>query len=73
MYLIVDQNLKTLKRFFFYNILFLGDVTMAEFCENCGEELEEDEEYEGICKKCKKMESDEEYEEDEEYIDPGIT
>ena len=46
---------------------------MVEFCENCGEELEEDEEYEGICKKCKKMESDEEYEADENYIDPGIT
>jgi len=52
-------------------ISLLGDVTMAEFCENCGEELEEDEECEGICKKCKKMDSDEE--DEEEFIDPGIT
>ncbi len=47
---------------------------MVEFCENCGEELGEDEEFEGICKKCKKLlDQDKEYEKDEEYIDPGIT
>lgn len=47
---------------------------MVEFCEICGEELDEDEETEGICKKCKKQdESEEEYEVDEKYIDPGIT
>ena len=47
---------------------------MSEFCERCGEELDLDEEDEGICKKCKKgQQEDEEYEEDDEYIDPGIT
>jgi len=46
---------------------------MTEYCEICGKELEEDEEYDGICKKCKKQEDEEEYEVDENYIDPGIT
>ncbi len=47
---------------------------MAEHCEICGEELDEYEEAEGICKKCKKDQSeDEEYEKDEGFIDPGIT
>jgi len=44
---------------------------MAEYCEFCDAELDSDEEEEGICKKCKKLqESDEE---EEEFIDPGVT
>ena len=46
---------------------------MSEYCELCGNELADEEEYEGICKKCKKQQSEDEYESDEEYIDPGIT
>lgn len=47
---------------------------MTEYCEFCDAELEPDEEEEGICKKCKKLqEQGEEYEEDEDYVDPGIT
>jgi hypothetical protein len=47
---------------------------MAEHCENCGEELEPDEEEEGICKKCKNAsEPQEEYKKDEDYIDPAVT
>jgi predicted amidophosphoribosyltransferase len=47
---------------------------MTEFCENCGEELDSDEEFDGICKKCKKSRNQEdEYVEDKDYIDPGIT
>ena len=45
---------------------------MAEFCEVCGEELDENEQVEGICSKCKKQ-SEEVYEKDENYIDPGVT
>jgi len=46
---------------------------MAEYCEVCGEELDENEQYEGICRKCKKETEEGEYEKDEDYIDPGIT
>jgi len=47
---------------------------MADFCEICGDELDSDEEIEGICKKCKKdQQEDQEYEKDEDFIDPGIT
>ena len=46
---------------------------MAEYCENCGEELNSDEEYEGICKNCKKPQEEAEYKSDENYVDPGIT
>ncbi|UCH71772.1 MAG: hypothetical protein JSW62_05070 [Thermoplasmatales archaeon] len=47
---------------------------MAEYCEICGEELDTDEEEEGICSKCKNTkEEDDEYEKDEDYIDPGVT
>jgi RecJ-like exonuclease len=47
---------------------------MVEYCEICGEELDENEEKEGICRKCKKEKGeDEEYEKDEDFIDPGIT
>lgn len=45
---------------------------MPEYCEYCDAELEPDEEEEGICKKCKKLQ-EEGYEEDKDYIDPGIT
>jgi hypothetical protein len=45
---------------------------MSEYCEVCGEELDENERYEGICSKCKRQ-SQEEYKKDEDYIDPGIT
>ena len=43
---------------------------MAEYCEICGEELDTDDEAEGICKNCKKPQ---EQGGEEEYIDPGIT
>lgn len=46
---------------------------MAEYCEFCDAELDSDEEGEGICKKCKKLQEEEGYEKDEDYIDPGIT
>jgi DNA-directed RNA polymerase subunit M/transcription elongation factor TFIIS len=47
---------------------------MTEYCENCGEELEPDEEEEGICKKCKNAEeTEEEYQKDEDFIDPAVT
>ena len=47
---------------------------MAEYCENCGEELTPEEEDEGICKNCKiALEAEKDYEKDEEYVDPGIT
>ena len=47
---------------------------MAEYCENCGEELDPEDEEEGICKNCKiAQKAEEEYEKDEDYIDPGIT
>ena len=48
---------------------------MTDYCEICGEELDADEEEDGICKKCKKTQGgdDGEYESDGEYIDPGIT
>jgi len=45
---------------------------MVEYCEFCDAELDSDEEEDGICKKCKKLQ-EEEHEEDEDYIDPGIT
>jgi len=45
---------------------------MTNFCEICGEELDPEEEFEAVCKNCKKtQQSEEKYE--EEYIDPGIT
>jgi hypothetical protein len=47
---------------------------MIEYCEICGEELDPDEEEDGICDKCKNVkDEDDEYEKDEDYIDPGIT
>ena len=47
---------------------------MTEYCEICGEELDPEEEDEGICKNCKiAKESKEEYKEDKDYVDPGIT
>jgi hypothetical protein len=47
---------------------------MAEYCEICGEELDPDEEEEGICDKCKSVkDEDDEYKKDEDYIDPGVT
>ena len=46
---------------------------MAHYCEICGEELEPDEEYEGICKKCKSTQDEDEYKSNEEFIDPGVT
>ena len=46
---------------------------MTEYCEICGEELDPDDEYEGICSNCKNVKSKEEYKNDEEYIDPGVT
>ena len=45
---------------------------MTEYCEICGEELESEEEFEGICKNCKNSQQSEEKDE-EEYIDPGVT
>jgi len=46
---------------------------MAEYCEICGEELDPDEELEGICKNCKKSQEEEEYKSDKDFVDPGIT
>lgn len=49
-------------------------MILTEYCEICEEELDSDEERDGICKKCKKEQSeDEEYETDENFIDPGVT
>jgi hypothetical protein len=46
---------------------------MAEYCEICGEELDLDKEYEGICKSCKKSQEEGKYKSDEDFVDPGIT
>jgi hypothetical protein len=47
---------------------------MTEYCESCNEELDSDEEEEGICKRCRRnLDDDEEYEMDEDFIDPGVT
>ena len=47
---------------------------MVEYCEICGDELDEDELEEGICKRCKKAnDMAENYVVDKDYIDPGIT
>ena len=47
---------------------------MAMYCETCGEELDPEEEAEGICKKCKISQNDDSnYEKDEDYVDPGVT
>jgi len=46
---------------------------MTNYCEICGDELDPEEEEEGVCKNCKKSQQDGNYKEDEEYVDPGIT
>lgn len=47
---------------------------MTEYCEICGNELDEDELDEGICERCKRSgKTDENYVSDENFIDPGIT
>jgi hypothetical protein len=49
---------------------------MAEYCENCGEELdpEDEDEDEGLCKNYKiAQQAEKEYEKVDDYIDPGIT
>ena len=46
---------------------------MTNYCEICQEELDSDEEYDGICRKCKKDQSEEEYIIDEDFVDPGVT
>ena len=47
---------------------------MAMYCEVCGEELDPEEESEGICDSCKisRSKQHEHDEETEEYHDPGI-
>lgn len=47
---------------------------MAMYCEKCGEELDPEEEIEGICENCKISRNDDSnYEKDEDYVDPGVT
>lgn len=48
---------------------------MTEYCEICGNELDPDEEEDGICENCKNSsnDEDEEYKKDEDYIDPAVT
>ena len=47
---------------------------MTTYCEICGEELDPEEESEGICENCKtSRRSDSNYEKDEDYVDPGVT
>ena len=47
---------------------------MADHCEICGKKLNNEEEEEGICEKCKKSaDEDEEYEKDEDFNDPAVT
>ena len=46
---------------------------MVEYCEICGEELDPDEDEDGICRKCKDAQKADGSKEHEEYIDPGIT
>ena len=47
---------------------------MTEYCELCDEELDPDEEKDGICKRCKKeLNDEEEYKSDEDFIDPSVT
>ena len=48
---------------------------MTEYCEICAEELNPNEEEEGIYNNCKnaKEKYENEYEKDEEFIYPGVT
>ena len=47
---------------------------MVEYCEICESELDEEDEAEGICKKCKAArETQPEYKKDEDFIDPAVT
>jgi len=50
-----------------------GEIIMTEYCENCGEELNPEEESEGMCENCKISLEAKKQEENEEFIDPGIT
>jgi hypothetical protein len=64
---------------FIYHMILLtvyvvGEKPMTQNCEICGDELEEQEYEDGICKRCKRgEESSERYIPDKDYIDPGIT
>ena len=47
---------------------------MSLYCEICGEELDPEEEAEGICENCKiSRRSGSNFEDDEDYVDPGVT
>ena len=46
---------------------------MPEYCEMCGEELNPEDEVEGICENCKIARDAKKIEEDEDYVDPGVT
>lgn len=44
------------------------------YCKICGDELNHEEEKEGICKICKNSQIDDlNYKKDDDYIDPGVT
>ena len=43
---------------------------MSEYCEECGEELDQEDEFEGVCKNCKKAHDSKST--DEDFIDPAI-
>lgn len=47
---------------------------MAEYCENCNEKLNPNEEEHGICSKCKNgKEENDAYIKDENFVDPAVT
>jgi len=46
---------------------------MAHYCEICGEELDPEEEFEGICKNCKIAKSHDDEDSDRDDYDPGVT
>jgi len=46
---------------------------MTMYCEICGEELEPEEEAEGICEKCKASRDQDYNDKEEDDYDPAIT
>ena len=47
---------------------------MTMYCKICGDELDPEKEADGICEKCKNLQTDDlNYEKDDDYIDPGVT
>ena len=50
----------------------VGEIIMTAYCEICGEELDPEEEEEGICQNCKATKKQEYTSGEEDKYDPGI-